>query len=787
VGTSQLKQMSSFAKRARVKRSKVSKPVKSGSAKNEPMVPNNPRKVYPGSPQQDSPPGAVYGSKARKVAKRQMFPGAKEAMFNLAQPNQTVTVPIQSTPVQQCFAAAILGALQHPISMGFEDIAEQSSTSIVGAAFYAYVYLTQILFSYIANTTAMTIKVPQWLDVLGCALLPTEVPFIQGRASYKFQADTGFPATLSPFVTGIGGHDFLLFQNDSSLALVNGYSQQTVPGVYTDALGLAAYKALVQFTSDPVQYPGWVGIDQFSSWTKKDVSAFAVSFLQLGQSPNGVGSPLTEIDFEVPINAPIFSVFANYSQNSLTRYFRHARPFAGDANYLGYTITHAVTKREQKSKIIPKFKQLDFYEYMEVFSLYLGKALQKWYTNTTQIQLAPSTPPVWPLTWQDTAILLRQAIGSCLSPEVLAGQFMAVESAQSTVQFVPFLWSTNCRPSNTISGLMLPVVFLEGIRCMQGVCTEVEYELNGVTRKGGRAVIYPILGVYSFDVPTVQYEYESSEGVFSPVYTVLPQTGISLIDGYSAIPNQATNINSGQLNTNLMIWNEYMTNLKSNSCQLESLGSDKPPRSLHSIHLTNVCSNYPTDGRKKVERPKMIGAASRAHSAVRIKREVTMVKGDDEKMTPVVMIDPYSVVGPLQVTSQSQILKPVWSNWQNMIVLPTIRIAVATNDDLTPTSYFDYSVALNEPFSLNQSIGDGITEGTPIELLSQRHDRFASECVRNVMSQQTSLEQFLSSEIEKGRGGSLGSMLGGLAGSFLEKWIPGASQIGASLGSLVPV
>jgi len=30
-------------------------------------------------------------------------------------------------------------------------------------------------------------------------------------------------------------------------------------------------------------------------------------------------------------------------------------------------------------------------------------------------------------------------------------------------------------------------------------------------------------------------------------------------------------------------------------------------------------------------------------------------------------------------------------------------------------------------------------------------------------------------------------MLGGLAGSFLEKWIPGASQIGSALGGLAPI
>jgi len=368
----------------------------------------------------------------------------------------------------------------------------------------------------------------------------------------------------------------------------------------------------------------------------------------------------------------------------------------------------------------------------------------------------------------------------------MAGQFMAIDSAQATVQFTPFLWGTNSRPSMTVDSLVLPIVFLEGIRSMQGVAGDVEFFQNGKAKKGGRFSIVPILGVYSFDVPTTQYEYESAPGVFSNVYTEMVQTDIDLVDGFAPVGTAIVNLNSGQLATNLVIWNNYMNYLKANSCAFEALGSDKPPRTLHSVHLTNVCGNFAQDGFKK-DKVKNLGQASRAHLPVRVKRPFNLVENDEKKLVAQVSVDPYTVVGPLEVVSQSQILKPVWSNWQNMIVLPTIRVQVSNTDNLTPTSYLSYGVALNEPFSLIQCIADGETGANPVELLSARHDRWASAMVRSVMSDKTSLEEFLREEGLKGRGGSLGSMLGGLAGSFLEKWIPGASQIGASLGSLAPI
>jgi len=115
-----------------------------------------------------------------------------------------------------------------------------------------------------------------------------------------------------------------------------------------------------------------------------------------------------------------------------------------------------------------------------------------------------------------------------------------------------------------------------------------------------------------------------------------------------------------------------------------------------------------------------------------------------------------------------------------------LRFTTNPADTLTPTSYLDYSTALNEPYSLYQASGDGATTANPIEMLAMRHDRWASAMVRTVMSDKSSLEEFLLEEGLRGRGGTLGSMLGGLAGSLLEKWVPGATGIGQALGGLVP-
>jgi len=292
--------------------------------------------------------------------------------------------------------------------------------------------------------------------------------------------------------------------------------------------------------------------------------------------------------------------------------------------------------------------------------------------------------------------------------------------------------------------------------------------------------------VYSFDVPTTVYEYEYAEGLFTPVYTALVQTEIDLVDGYAPVAASVINFNSGQLALNLVIWNNFMNTLKANSCSFEALGSDKPPKTLHSLHLTNVCGNAATDGDMFKKLPSR-GQASKAHLPVRVRRPTYIEENEGKDKVVKVVVDPYTVVGTLEVVSQSQILKPIWSNWQNMIVLPTIRVQVSNSDVLTPTSYLSYGVALNEPFSLIQCTSDGLTGSNPVEFLSARHDRWASAMVRGVNSDKTTLEEFLANEALNGRGGSLGSMLGGLAGSFLEKWIPGASQIGSALGGLAPI
>jgi len=739
-----------------------------------------------------SKPGQRIGPNAQKVLmarqKRQLPPGVKgDEFINITQPGQQRVVPIQALPIPATFSAAILGALQVAITAGFEDFAELNMPPIPGAAYYAYIYITQILYAYIANGTPQITKVPAWLDTLGCALIPMEAPFIQGRVSYSYKVNQADPATLSAIVTAIGPANFFLFVNAPNVK-INDYTTQVAPATYSSTLGEMSWNLLVSFAANSIISPSWKMVDPLSTlWASKDVSAFAVSFQQQGQSVNGVGSTLTEIDFETPVTCPLFSCFSSYDDNANSRYFRHARPFAGDANYCGFTLARTSQKRELKSKIIPKFKQVDFFEYVDVFSQWLGKVFQAWFHNTTQTQLDAGVPPIWPLSWQDTCIMLRQAIGMCWSPEILAGQFMATESSAATVQFVPFTWGTNCRPSMTTTGLMLPIILIEAIRSLQGVQFDVEFSKDGKKRKGGVAIIYPVLGVFSADEPPEIYEYESSAGVFSPVYTIVPGESIlDLADMTDSLGN-VVNVNSSQLNVNLAIWNNYMNNLKANSCALETLGSDKPPRTLHSIHLTNFCGQINQDGSKVVHK----GSHRAPHFPVRTTRRLKPVQkndeGDKSKFEYQMIPDPYTQYGATATTSQSEIIKVVWASWQQMIVLPQVRVQQSQSDTLTPSSYLDYGIGANEPYSMLTANGDGLSNSNPVETLTVRHDRFASSMVRQTNSPATSLECFLTEEGNKGRGGSLGAMFGGLAGNYLEKWIPGAGQIGMNLGSLLPI
>jgi hypothetical protein len=722
-------------------------------------------------------------TKQQSAAKRQAVPGVNmEARQDDAQPNQNSILPVQPVANQMSFAFSCLGGMQQAVAAGFEDFA--TTNNLPGGAFFAYVFLTNLLYGYITNNVPQTIKVPLWLDELGCALMSTEQNFMQGKISYSFPVDESFPAALQWDPSAIFDNYFLA--TSAPTVVVNGYSTMIAPASYTSELGQQAYNLLTKFTANVEVYPGWKGVDVFSSWTKKDSSAFAASWVQMGGDATTVGGGLIEIMHETALTAPLFGVFAQWQNNTPKRYFRHSHPWSGDAFHLGYTLTQFFLKRQLKSKLIPKFKQVDFFEYMDVLSLWLAKAMTLAMQNTTQNQ--NNTPLVCPLTWQDVGILLRQAIGSCWSPCLFAGQFLANDGPSNPSAFFPFTWGTNCYPGSNVNGMSLPIILVEAIRSLQGTYGNVDFKnpRTGKVTKGGLATIYPVLGMYKADIPnlTSLYLYESSPMNFTDVYTSpLGQVAMDFIDCHTDQPVTDTiiNVNSSAIGTNLALWNNFVVQLKANSCAFEMLGTDKPAKTLHSISLTQVSALISVPQKEKEK--KFYGRTVVAKSSVRVSGRVEV--SEDKKVT--IMAPPYDTYGTLETVSQSEILKAIWTAWYNVIVLPSVRISGNPADQTTPLDYIDYGTSENEPYAIPQSTFD-IDLGVlvPAETLTQRHDRFASTMVRPTNSPATALEVFLLKELEHGRGGTLGSMFGGLAGNFLEPASAGRQSLdGTSVVSRV--
>jgi len=691
---------------------------------------------------------------------------------------QNMNIPVSTEPVLSNLALAVQGAMQEVVANGFEAWAEGQGTN--GAAFYAYVYLTQILFSYSSNTVPQSISVPLWLDVLGCALLPHTINLGQGKISYSFLTDTTYPARL-PYNTPALNGSYWLAASDPGGVEVDGFISMQAPATYSEALGQASYQLLCKFISNKDEWPGWVMVASSSSWTLKDPSAYAASWVQLGTGASTISAVLNELMLETALTSPILAKFADWYASTPRRYFRQTRSSGGDANYLGFLLSRETLKRRIKSKVIPKFKQVDFYEYLDVLGFWLASALE----NAFQNIIIQGSQLMCPLTWQQFAICIRQAIGYCWMPHDLSGQFFNSESSVAGVAFYPFTWGTNCFPSNIASSMLLPRIFIESVRSLQGYMVDLDYVDQRTQKKlkGGMAYCAPTLGIYAEDEPTTQYFFNDDFPVFQPSGE---EIHIDLVDfTYSTGPHVPLDANGAELLLLVQTWNTWVTQtIDSNITGLEPIGSDFPPKQLHSLHLTNFVAPVPVS---QIARRKKIGQSFVGKSKISRQKRFRVDCSEEQGKK----IETRTEIGQAQdnwgvcyVTSQNTILRAVYDNWQQLIVLPSVRTLQSGSDTLTPYDYASLGAAYNEPYSLstNQAAESILT---PYEPLTSRHMRFAAVMTRTSTAPPNTLEIFLDECIKTGRGGSLGSMFGSLAGSFLEKYIPGATQIGGALGNIV--
>lgn len=697
---------------------------------------------------------------------------------------QNMNIPVSTIPVLANFALAVQGGMQQAVANGFEAWAENQN--MPGAAYYAYVYLTQILFAYTSNAPPQAVTVPLWLDVLGTALLPHIVPFGQGKIAYSFVTDTNYPGTLPSKTQALTGF-YWMYQGNPGGDVVNGFITMAAPVAYTSELGIASYQLLQRYVSNNIEWPGWVPVLPGNSWTKKDSSAYAASWVQLGAGSSIISGVLNEVMLETPLTAPIFAKFADWYASTPRRYFRQTRSSGGDANYLGFLLSIETIRRRVKSKIIPKFKQIDFNEYMDVLGWWLAGAL---FNTANNVIIYNNNPPVCPLTWQQLAICVRQAIGNCWMPHNLSGQFIESEGQTVNVNFQPFTWGTNCYPSTLAGSLKLPRIFVESVRCMQGYMVDVNF-YDAATKKdvvGGMAYAAPVLGTYQSDEPVTQYYYTTSAGEF-PVFTVEPgEVAIDLVDfTYFSGTSMPLDVNGTQLNVLIETWNSWITTtIDSNITGLEAIGSDCPPKQLHSLHLTNFLAPIVSEPSVSSTR-KVIGCAAVKKSPLgrekKFKRTVSVEKGKETDLRVEISASQDNW-GAVSVISQNTILKVVYENWQNIIVLPSVRTVQFGSDFLTPYDFSSLGAAYNEPYSLtlSQAADDTLS---PYESLTSRHKKFASTMYRTSTAPENTLEVFLKECVKTGRGGSLGSMFGSLAGGLLERYIPGATQIGGALGNVI--
>jgi len=437
---------------------------------------------------------------------------------------------------------------------------------------------------------------------------------------------------------------------------------------------------------------------------------------------------------------------------------------------------------EITAKIRPIFKKCDFNEVFEVMALYLGNLLAIAQGNV--LQEDGTAPLICPLTVQDFRIVLRQAIMSMFMESQSMTQDLQFSSNDT---FYTFIVAAGTCGKDIGSQIVLPLILVENLRAL----LRRTFRAKGRDGKfSGQMVDFcPVWGQWASDIPAISnYTYEFQGNTFPVFTTLVSEMPINITDGSVTVANTQyyLDLNGPELQNNVTMWNQFLSQLAANSSALSPIGSEKGISALevvtHSFVMLSIPPPPPPEAqratgspgiqspnlkRQSAERPKSFG---KPPTQLSIKQNPSMPAGG-------VANSPYSNWSANFTCSNQKIVAASWSECQQYWVLPATR----TNGQMMSNSFYtSYQSEVCEPnFFYLGAIGSdvGVSNNNLATPLYNRHLNLANLMVNPVAARENTLEAFLVSAAAGGRGGFLGKLAGELVGGLFGQSVTGG-QIG---------
>jgi hypothetical protein len=713
---------------------------------------------------------------------------SRDLSLTTQQQQVAVQVPVAAESVQGIAMSYVTYVLQKGYMANAED---------VSYIYYAYVYLIQIMISYMTSGVTLSATLPYWLLCLGRALAPKSVAFKSGQISYTWLIDNpSFQASSAPQAIGPGLYSahWQLYAPTTGNEASDLFPIGQVPGSYNINNGLLAWQNVNQFmtanltSEDPFAFMHKQVATSIKTPYDTNVSAFAQNNTQSGGGWNGVGGPYNNLQHEVPIFSSMLSSLAyptEYDQQTPDRFPVRVIQQGVDALYTGAFLTQFSTMRTLSKKGEQRFHFVDFLEFGDVIAQWVQQLIMTVmsdpeYITAFQTDNEITSVLTCPLTLQEMLLVLRAVVFTIFKDTQPAVQAMYPRSPQSMndSEFIAYVSSaTTCYLKDV--GMLLPMPILENL-----------YALKRVEMDTGD-VFVPVIGQYYGDqLVTTDYAATGTigEGTYSipafaegpylkkrvlkrsisqkqtatPVYETISMVAdtISLIDGYDGVSQKYVCINDPtRLQQLVTIWNTWLAN--SFKPFSSSLATPATEQGILVLFSGNVTRHWvPTTESRKLFPEDAVDEIIDS----RFSKKRNLISSNAATRSEIA------------ISSQSKILANPFEMVMSTWILP-VNNATPTNSILSLTGFVRYAEMAAEPFS---SVRTGNDDGASFAMI---HNSYAAKMVHGRTTDLSDWDQIISELAKTGRGG----ILTGLVADFLSGVVPGMGNTMSSIASMLPI
>jgi hypothetical protein len=620
------------------------------------------------------------------------------------------------------------------------------SSFIVGEQpYYAWRYIIDALNSVLQGGQPIIQNAPIWLWELLAALAPKSSPFKTAFIDYKWQVNP-FGLGVAPVYIYSGPSDpKSICWGTPGTSTVNGYPVLNVPlpATYDQQLnGAASFSALCRFLGEEGLNKMCPAITQ--PFLQRDVSSFAVTYPEIGQSYGTNGALAQTIYSEVNILSPLLSKFAEYQEpGPFYRGWHRALKGALSPTYVGCRMMEFDRIDQIRDKVSPIMLVVNFDEFFYTLSTILALAIE----NTAAQNGGSALLTSCPLTTQDVQILLRQAMLPIFSNHLVQD----VVLGDSFFPMVPFSVGPN-GAAIADSNMLLPTLLVENIRC----CARRRLAL------GRNKNVFDIITALSRPVNQPQLSNFAVNGV-PTITTVYTPPGvevfINIVDmAYASASTSGFITPTGaEYSARLALWNTWIQTISGALSPLLVIGAEPGVSALMTGLFTRTQQDNDAFSRRK--KPERSSSSKEIHLGTPSMQKNLLVGGP--------IVDTYiNNFLEKEVFCNNKTTNSVW-NFLQTFILPSALSINQTNTAGTQA----WQVFQIQPYKITGPTlagGLGGTIDTVFNTIRSRLEVLASYDVKSANQQVPN--QFVADILEMaklGRGGLFASIAGDLAGMVI--------------------